>query len=55
LNVFKSIMPIEVGDGVPGQGLDRVFGIERFDDGAVDPDGRQVADPRRGTQLDEDI
>jgi hypothetical protein len=27
----------------------------RVDDGAVDSTGRQIADPRRGTQLDEDI
>jgi hypothetical protein len=27
----------------------------RVDEGAVDSTGRQVADPRRGTQLDEDI
>jgi hypothetical protein len=27
----------------------------RVDEGAVDSTGRQIADPRRGTQLDEDI
>ncbi|GAA3295770.1 hypothetical protein Dvina_12335 [Dactylosporangium vinaceum] len=27
----------------------------RVDDGAVDSHGRRIADPRRGTQLDEDI
>ncbi|MET7399598.1 hypothetical protein ABZS66_39550 [Dactylosporangium sp. NPDC005572] len=26
-----------------------------IDDGAVDSTGRKIADPRRGTQLDEDI
>ncbi|WP_238015494.1 hypothetical protein KZZ52_11510 [Dactylosporangium sp. AC04546] len=26
-----------------------------IDDGAVDSTGRRIADPRRGTQLDEDI
>ncbi|GAA2590738.1 hypothetical protein GCM10010399_21220 [Dactylosporangium fulvum] len=27
----------------------------RVDEGAVDSTGRRIADPRRGTQLDEDI
>jgi hypothetical protein len=27
----------------------------QVDDGAVDSTGRSIADPRRGTQLDEDI